>query len=257
MTTSIAPAKLIQDDFSGDWEKDMPDVFRLLNKFSTDASGAIGTQVLLASLGAQKIVLKSVVVPDIWTSVTSFSNSWAIFSGSFSVKYRPLLDMGEARMIGLIKSGTIGLKAFNLPAAFWPGQDFNTATESNSAYGKILIKTSDGSVVPAVGSNVSFSLDCTWPLKTSSWVPPAPSCFPMKIASKLTTGKASTVLLGSVTDQAKNGGTLLLSGATGISWRNESGQVGGKSINNIVIDNIQGLIPNHTYQITIWAFPDQ
>lgn len=59
---------------------------------------------------------------------------------------------------GSITTGTIGLSAFTLPVGYRPSVAKRFGVTSNGAFGELLVNT-DGTVVPNVGSNVSFSLN--------------------------------------------------------------------------------------------------
>jgi hypothetical protein len=94
-----------------------------------------------------------------WTAVT-YTNSWVDFGGSLNVvQYRKCGDKVEIR--GMMKSGTINLTAFTLPSGFRPPADIQFAQASNGAYGQLNI-TSTGAVVPQIGSNVSFGVNCAF-----------------------------------------------------------------------------------------------
>lgn len=250
---AVNPAKFLADDFSGNWQQDLPDLLRLLNKSYGDITGAINTQILLKQLGAQTLT-KTITVPDDWTTVSSYTNSWATFSASFTTKYR-LTASGTYRMQGAIKSGVIGSAAFTLPKAAWPSQDQNLAVESNGAFGKLLIRASDGAVIPSVGSTTFFSLDSEW--QPSSRAPYVPSCFPLRFESKLSGGTAGLVLIGSVVDKNVGGGQIVYPAFSSPAWHNETGLSSKGNTNYIVVDNISGLMPTHTYVVTLFALPEQ
>lgn len=88
----------------------------------------------------------------------TLTNGWANFgapNGNASY-YRD--QFGVVRLSGVIKSGTVGLAAFVLPANYRPSSTMRFAAESNGAFGVLTIDAA-GNVTPAVGSNVKFSLD--------------------------------------------------------------------------------------------------
>lgn len=97
-----------------------------------------------------------VTSPSLWTAVTVFTNSWVNFDANHPAQYRKVGDDVELR--GLIKSGTIGLAAFTLPAGFRPFQaDEVFAVSSNSLFGRVVV-LSTGVVTPDVGSNITVYL---------------------------------------------------------------------------------------------------
>jgi len=112
----------------------------------------LNTFIRQVQQGAQDLT-----VPPTWTEVTTLASGWGAYP-QFRVQYAQLPD---TRVVfeGTLRGGTIGLPAFTLPRALWPGQDQNFAVCSNDAFGKVTIRAVDGAVVPAVGSNVYVSLD--------------------------------------------------------------------------------------------------
>lgn len=101
-----------------------------------------------------------------WVTVSGtggpgFANGWTDFDARVA-QFRLFGDHVELR--GFIKSGTVGQPAFYLPPAYRPydrihGAEYWKGTVSNSAFGAIVLDTSNGGVVPQVGSNVWFCLD--------------------------------------------------------------------------------------------------
>lgn len=65
---------------------------------------------------------------------------------------------GNVWLGGSITTGTIGLSAFTLPVGYRPAVARRLSVTSNGAFGELLVNT-DGTVVPNIGSNVSFSLN--------------------------------------------------------------------------------------------------
>lgn len=94
-----------------------------------------------------------------WNNVT-FTNSWVNFGGSVqTVQYRKIGDVVYIRGAG--KTGTINLSAFTLPSGYRPPAILGFPATSNSAFGHLVINT-DGTVVPATGSNTSFFFTCSF-----------------------------------------------------------------------------------------------
>lgn len=95
-----------------------------------------------------------------WTDVSTFTNSWVNYGiGTFPpARYRKD-GQGFVHLGGVIKSGTMGSSAFTLPAGYRPSHTNHPfAIASNGAFGRVNVK-SDGTVVPADGSNIWFALE--------------------------------------------------------------------------------------------------
>lgn len=92
-----------------------------------------------------------------WTAVT-FQNSWVDFGGTAQTCAYLKDSMGFVHLKGLMKSGTIGAVAFNLPAGFRPLAFARFGSISNGSFGAIDLSAA-GDFTPAAGSNTSFSLD--------------------------------------------------------------------------------------------------
>lgn len=86
-----------------------------------------------------------------------YQNGWADLGGANQVGGYYKDSFGVVHLRGVIISGTIGLTAFTLPAGFRPLANEVFAVASNTIYGQLAVK-SDGTVIPAVGSNLLFSL---------------------------------------------------------------------------------------------------
>ncbi len=140
---AITPTQFRQ----GDIQTGSPTALQNLNTFTRQVQEAAGTLVAAPS----------------WVDVVTYSNGWRPFS-RFHVQYAQLPNQ-QVVFCGAIVAGTIGLPAFTLPKALWPGQDKNFVVESNDAFGKVVIRAGDGAVIPAVGSNGFVSLDglSYWP----------------------------------------------------------------------------------------------
>lgn len=247
MSGQVNPAKLIEDDFSGEWSKDISDVFRLLNKSNQYFSGAINTSIKLSQLGAQELSFQVTVPPR-------FKN--CTVGAGWTVVTQPVYfvdSYGWVHVRGTLTGGALGnslVTGLPIPdvALSWP-------TVSNNAFGKIVLDTS-GNLKPQAGSTTNVDFYVSYLASTE--VPTAPSCFPIKIVSKLSTGQAGSVLMGSIADQKKApAGTILYPVSSGLTWHNENSNTDGKNTNSIVIDNIQGLIAGHTYSVTLYALPVQ
>ncbi len=132
----------------------------------TSPSGARFAQVFvsIAAIGAAEFEVDALSVrPSIphvqesWVSAV-FANSWVDFGSGYQAAQYMLDSLGFVHTRGLIKSGTIGLKAFTLPTGYRPAAGVYTIAISNNAAGTLEINTS-GDVIPLAGSNVHFSLE--------------------------------------------------------------------------------------------------
>jgi hypothetical protein len=132
---------------TGDIPTSTPNVLQNLNTFMRQAATAAGAQGAAPS----------------WVQVVTYSNGWGPFL-RFHVQYAQLPNQ-QVVFNGLIAGGTVGQPAFMLPKALWPGQDKDFVVNSADAHGKVTVRAADGAVIPAVGSNVFFSLDglSYWP----------------------------------------------------------------------------------------------
>lgn len=109
-----------------------------------------------AALDTRTTALEAATTPTTWTDVT-FSNSWVNYGlGEQDVQYRKIDDMVQLR--GVMKSGTVGATAFNLPVGFRPPTNVYVDVPSNNAHGQVRI-TALGNVLLTVGSNVSCHFD--------------------------------------------------------------------------------------------------
>jgi hypothetical protein len=105
---------------------------------------------------------------EVWKEVgasgmPAFANAWVNHNAVSKARfYKDAL--GIVHLGGLIKNGTIGLKAFTLPAGYLPSYTDATphplgfAVDSNGAFGTVQVQ-SNGDVIPAVGNNAWVYLD--------------------------------------------------------------------------------------------------
>lgn len=95
-------------------------------------------------------------IQEPWTTPT-FENSWVSYSTARAVKYRKT-SIGEVKLKGLAKSGTIGQTIFTLPTGYRPIQDMMFPIPSNGVFGILYVYTT-GQVICTVGNNTYVSLD--------------------------------------------------------------------------------------------------
>lgn len=123
----------------------------------TRAAGVLAPITRAALAADAAFTAAFVAVPTAWTGVT-FTNSWVNFGSTFqNCQYRKVGD--EVQLRGTMKTGTVNTAAFTLPAGFRPPADVSFAQSSNALFG-LLIISSAGVVTPAIGSNVSFGVNC-------------------------------------------------------------------------------------------------
>lgn len=92
------------------------------------------------------------------TGEPAFEGTWVNFAGGLATAafYKDVL--GIVHVKGSIKTGTVNTTAFTLPLGYRPELPRLYAVDSNSALGVVRVNDT-GTVVPAVGSNLLFSLD--------------------------------------------------------------------------------------------------
>lgn len=130
----------------------------------TDPSGhiyAVSEVVTAATLNTYSEANLAFLYGDAaWTGVaagTLYVNSWVDIGGAYlPVAFRKIGTRVVLR--GIMASGTGMVAAFTLPIGYRPTLNTQFPVVSNSLFGFVIIG-SNGSVVPTVGSTVSFSLD--------------------------------------------------------------------------------------------------
>ena len=111
---------------------------------------------LRLELNRLQTVTGAAAAMDPWIAPTLL-NGWV----NYSSQYNPAGYFREAGIVylrGLVKSGTIGLSVFTLPAGYRPEFQELLVAVSNAALGRCDI-TVAGAVLTTAGSNVWFSLD--------------------------------------------------------------------------------------------------
>ena len=134
------------------------------------ASALPGASQFLLDPAAQRIALQ-VFAPrarsagnnELLDPVEPFSapallNGWVNFGGGYNNAGFYKDRQGIVHLRGLLKSGTLTLPAFVLPAGYRPVAQEFFATVSNFAFGSIYIEP-NGNVSPYNGSNVFIGLD--------------------------------------------------------------------------------------------------
>lgn len=86
-----------------------------------------------------------------------FANSWVNFGGTNESAQYYKDPFGRVYLGGVVKSGTVGLTIFTLPAGYRPEEAKIYAVASNGVFGVCTVNP-DGTVVASAGSNVYFSL---------------------------------------------------------------------------------------------------
>lgn len=101
----------------------------------------------------------SQLVPSVWTAPV-FQNGWIDYGAGYqTARYRKLGDI--VYIEGLIKSGTIGLVAFTLPAGLRPVLAQQFGGISNGAFGYIHVANA-GTVTPVAGNAGSVWINCNF-----------------------------------------------------------------------------------------------
>lgn len=90
----------------------------------------------------------------VWTAPTLL-NSWVNFGSGNQVAGFFRDANGFVHLRGMVKSGTLTLAAFTLPAGYRPSANVNFACVSNGAFGQCFVDSS-GNVMPQTGSNIYF-----------------------------------------------------------------------------------------------------
>lgn len=183
-----------------DFEDPGPDVERLVEGLNTSVDAihrVMGGAVTGQDVRSLRIAKFSVTVPSPWVAPT-LGNSWVNYGLTTTPARFMKHPTGVVELQGAIKSGVVGLPAFALPLGFRPSADLHFASSSNGAYGAFYI-TNAGFVVPFIGSNVYFFLDCQFlPMEAT----PRPlSCWPVSVPVPMTEPP-----LGVIAIAAKNKG---------------------------------------------------
>lgn len=98
------------------------------------------------------------IVQENWSSVV-FQNGWQNYGGVWATAQYYRDREGRVHLKGLIRSGTIGTTAFNLPAQYRPAQQLLFDAISNNGQGRVEILTNGNVLISTVSSNVYVSLD--------------------------------------------------------------------------------------------------
>lgn len=89
-----------------------------------------------------------------------FANSWVNFGGAFQVARYRKDALGYVHVQGTIKSGTLNVAMFTLPAGYRPAATLQFACVSNNAHGTVQVLSTGVVQMPTSGgSNASVSLD--------------------------------------------------------------------------------------------------
>ena len=91
---------------------------------------------------------------NVWTAV-SFEGTWVDYSGVYYGASYLIDAMGFVHLRGLIKSGTVGTLAFQLPAGFKPAYRCIFSVTSNDTFGRLDV-LADGTVIPESPCNNNY-----------------------------------------------------------------------------------------------------
>jgi len=186
------------------------------------------------------LISQRVTLADDWIAPTLL-NSWVNYGAGYdSAGYR--LRQGKVDVRGLIKSGSIGASAFVLPIRYRPTNECEKPAATNytgtlvTSIGILTIEVA-GNVLPLLGSNVWFSVDCSFAPADPSPIPNP--VFPLTLAHGLTPGKTpTTVLLADAIDT-----TSLAHVSSSCSWR-------AYDETRVQIIDLPGLYALRTYDLT-------
>lgn len=88
-----------------------------------------------------------------------FQNGWVNYNNNNEPALFYKDNFGIVHLEGIIKSGAVNNVAFTLPTEYIPLGDKSFIAISGNTSGYLYI-TAGGAVIPAIGSNASFSLEC-------------------------------------------------------------------------------------------------
>lgn len=91
----------------------------------------------------------------------AFLNAWVNFGAPWQGARFWKDGIGIIHIEGLVKTGVIGSAAFTLPAGYRPGLGLSFAQVTNTGLGQLNVLAT-GDVVPAIGGNTYFSLNCSF-----------------------------------------------------------------------------------------------
>lgn len=136
-----------------------PAVARNLRLFDAELRGHT------ADIGALDTRIDALEADTGWVAATLL-NSWVDYNAAVfgPARYRRIGNTVYVR--GLIKDGTNGVAALNLPAGFRPAHEIVLASISNPNAAARLDVEADGDVVIYIagGSNAYMSITCSFPL---------------------------------------------------------------------------------------------
>ena len=136
----------------------------ILNKSDVGLSNADNTSDAnkpISTAQQTALDLKANKSQSAWIAVSSFLNSWANYGttpGGYSDASYFKDEFGIVHLRGLVKNGTVGSVAFNLPTGFRPEFIKVYSASSGGAYATLRVNP-NGDVVPYTGANTYFSLD--------------------------------------------------------------------------------------------------
>jgi len=136
-----------------------------LTKFITDRLERYPIDFLLKLVADELVVMKKLTVAEKVeflnhstfsfvgsTGKPAFANSWVNYGAPYSNAGYLKDSDGWVRLVGVIKTGTVGSTAFTLPPGFRPVASKALSTMSNAVFGRVDIG-SDGTVKPVSPSN--------------------------------------------------------------------------------------------------------
>lgn len=111
------------------------------------------------NLDELKVKTDYLSAPDSGWTAPTLTNSWVHYGAPFSTPGYRIDALGYVHLRGLLKSGTVNLAMFTLPAGYRPESQLIFSTICNNAVSRIDVTTA-GVVIQSGGSSNAFqSLD--------------------------------------------------------------------------------------------------
>lgn len=188
------------------------------------------------------------VVPVDWVTPT-LGNSWANAGGGNASAQYKIDTLGRVTIRGLITGGTLNNPAFTLPTGYRPSVNETFASSANGAFANMAV-ASDGRVIPQIGSNTNFSIECAFFADATSNAPIPPGCFPVTLGLWPFSAPPTGVLASAV-DVTTNSGTAANLALSAADWTYAAAP-GNQWL--LTLRNLPGLLPSRKYALTAVAF---
>lgn len=234
-----------KEDFPGQ-EQWIEPLLRMIGDFNSQTVSAMTDGLTFSENMNATLQSLTVTLRSDWTSVGSFSNSWASFgSPYFAPQYRRVGDMVELR--GALANGTLGSAAFTLPAtccpaatAIFPANAYNSTAEGHAA----VAVAAAGAVTPssASGYNVRVNLDGVRFQAGASGTSPN-GAFPITYAHKLAGGKKAAGVWCVAAQDITAGEQAATYASTRVAWKPDG--------ENVQVHDLPDLVAGRKYTVTL------